>query len=105
MTLRVIDPDVLLKKKSLVFGSLHEWLATALDYEEHETERESFEPCSIANANCEAPAGYQSSGGVTDGEESAAFECECCSQPVCGECSSVIDGMRLCDHCHDEEEE
>ena len=92
----------MMKHSDLVFSSLHEWLRTAVDYEEAEAEEDDRIVCSVVNGNCEAPAGYLGGGGITDGEGNADYECDGCGEPVCGECSQLREGRRLCDYCDED---
>lgn len=104
MRLRLFDPDELLKQKKKVFGSLHEWLETAVDYDAYQAERDEVVTCSIVDDGCEAPAGYLSDGGVVEGDESAEFECYVCGEPVCGACSSIVKDRRTCNYCNEREQ-
>lgn len=90
---------------SPVYGSFEEMIRAQPDYEEDEPKGEY---CHVVDAQCEAPAGYMSGGGVVDGEEYAELECHECGQPVCGSCSELVakggDDVVVCNDCLDEEE-
>lgn len=47
--------------------------------------------CSVAHANCTAPAGYGIPNvGTEDGDRSCRKTCVVCGDPVCANCSRVI---------------
>lgn len=78
--------------------------------QQHFQEDEEVVTCEVVNGGCEAPAGYAVGGGVVAGTEAAEFECYPCGRPVCGACSRERDwagetGVRVCDDCHEEEED
>jgi hypothetical protein len=106
LRLNIMDAEGLLGSPAAndVFGSQHEWLETAVDYEEDQAERDEIETCVVSEYNCDAPAGYMSGGGVIEGDVAADYRCYQCGEAVCGPCSSIVDGHRLCLNCHDEEE-
>lgn len=101
--LGLYDPAALaaLKAHRRIFDSVAEMMKTAVDYEEG-----AGEPCSVVNANCTAPAGWETSSGVVAGGMNAEFECYGCSLPVCGACSTPHPkkrGKRMCTDCTEEE--
>ena len=73
-----------------MFESLGAFRATALD-----GRGGPIEPCNTVGPNCLAPAGYQTSGGVAHGTESADGECRECGEATCSAC--LQDG--LCEYC------
>lgn len=59
------------------------------------------EPCSVVDMRCTAPAGWRAGNGyAVNHEANAEFECSECGQPVCGACSGVQNGRRVCDDCN-----
>ena len=76
-----------------------------------EEEPDDFEPCSVVDTDCEAPAGYMDGDGVVSGTESAAHTCDACGQPVCANCSTTRrdgeypDGLRYCNDCIEYEDD
>lgn len=77
-----------------VCGSLEEMLKA----HGHEVDEE-IEPCAVCDDDCEAPAGYMEGGQIVHGTKSAQYDCEKCLEKVCGNCSQVIDGQRVCNGC------
>jgi hypothetical protein len=58
---------------------------------------EAVETCHVVDSGCTAPAGFLgASGAVLDGAEWADFECECCGEWTCENCS---DGAGHCNMC------
>lgn len=92
------DPSAL-DMDAPVVDSPHEFIRHHSDEGEIEEDGER-EPCSVANAGCEAPAGYADG---SPGHGHAEHACYQCGQPVCEACSEVQDDStnRLCDYCAD----
>lgn len=67
-------------------------------------EATEVEPCHVANAGCEAPAGMLIQGGVVDGTEAAEHTCDGCGEAVCANCSETRNGERFCAYCLEWEE-
>jgi len=61
--------------------------------------QEEGEPCHVCGPDCEAPAGYQMGNGVVEGTEVVDTTCDSCSEFVCGACSQIVKGKRICDDC------
>jgi hypothetical protein len=71
----------------------------------HSNDRfEQGEPCCIANAGCQAPAGFGTSyRGAVEAvvAADATVECAGCGQFVCEGCSEDTEDGRFCDHCRE----
>lgn len=99
--------DVKPAAKKRVFDTSKQMYATAEDAKQVKAKQRAAkrsgtgEPCSVANENCEAPAGWSAGGGLIENDEAnAQFECSNCREPVCGACSrEVRHGGRMCDEC------
>lgn len=59
---------------------------------------EDRECCAIANADCEAPAGYLGAGGIIEGDGHCSTYCVDCGEACCPSCSVGIDEI-LCPYC------
>jgi len=62
------------------------------------------EPCSVAEMECENPAGWGSAGGYATNRRLIKIpRCEECGEPVCEKCSQVVDHKgetkRMCNYC------
>lgn len=103
--LGLYKPDQL-KGRELVFDTMADMMKTAVDYQEG-----TGEPCHVVDADCTAPAGYQTSSGVAESAATAQYECHECCEPVCGECSGTTtvkrgrkkEVVRICNYCLEEE--
>lgn len=65
---------------------------------------DEWEPCSVCDQNCLAPAGYAVGGSVifnTD-ERGETSCCWGCGEHVCDNCSEVISGNVVCNHCKED---
>lgn len=70
-----------------------------IEFRQHHAAEEEAEPecCSVANADCEAPAGYMMDGMVVPAEATGeVHECPACGEPVCGAC---CDAEGVCFYC------
>jgi hypothetical protein len=71
----------------------------------HDEKRNPKDTCHVANARCSAPAGWRAGSGYAENRSTfAEFVCEACSLPVCGSCSGIVNGRRICDNCHEQAE-
>jgi hypothetical protein len=91
------DPDRL-DQGAPVFDSLSAFV------KHHEVDRGTFEPCSVAEMGCLAPAGFAVAGGAVENfePEGETVECGSCAEPVCEACSvpgSLTDDERICVDC------
>ena len=50
----------------------------------------TFEPCTVVDDACLAPAGYRVGNGIAYGTRSAKGRCHACGLPVCGKCSRIV---------------
>jgi hypothetical protein len=58
----------------------------------------------VESSDCEAPAGYRTGrGSVGLPQRTGLARCGYCDEPVCGPCSTEVDGQRVC-LTHDETE-
>lgn len=59
----------------------------------------------VESPDCEAPAGFQvgNSGYAEAPQRTGLARCGYCGEPVCGPCSTEVDGQRVC-LTHDETE-
>lgn len=70
---------------------------------------EEGEPCSVANDDCLAPAGWKNGSGIIENHGArAAFTCYECGEPVCSRCSVPVvkakRSERRCLSCKESEE-
>ncbi len=96
------------KNRDLVFDSVAEMLSTCDDAKTQQRPAdEEYEPCSVANADCLAPAGYSDGSEVAPGTKSAPYDCCECGDRVCANCSVELKRkrkkVRLCDYCAESE--
>lgn len=85
-----------------VFDSFLEMKQAQSDYVEPEPARN---PCAVSDSDCRAPAGRMGDGGVEEGTKDAEYECNFCGDPVCGSCSKMRKGRRMCAVCLEDEED
>lgn len=55
--------------------------------------------CHISDRDCLAPAGYRCGGGIAYGDKSCRGICARCGQPVCANCSFMVQRRRECFDC------
>lgn len=92
-------PRELVRLRKRVFASVAEMLETAVDGVVG-----TGEPCGVADARCEHPAGWRYGGGpVENPAADAPYECAECGMPTCGPCSREVRRkrrrVRVCNVC------
>ena len=84
-----------------VYESFSAWAKAQETRGSSDLEDPDLDYCSVADMNCEAPAGTMYGDGIVDGDEMTASHCPDCGETVCPSClvEDPVEKDQVCPYC------